>query len=209
MTTSHRVEAEAFDDTIDGYFPLQVSLAQMLARNGFAAALVTLRYAPIMHIPGLPLDAPVPLTIRAGVAGVIHELSLCATPSRLSGFGDWRWLTPAPSDDKAPAPPCFDPHTRLAEPAYLTGLGFRAGALATAHLGPIAAAEDGRATLGFGAADQHRDQHRDQHGDLLWGPFGPAGEIQHAPPGSRIHGSAAVAAPDPALCDGGLSILYR
>lgn len=204
MTTSHRVEAEAFGDTIDGYFPLRVSLAQMLARKGFAAALVTLRYAPIMHIPGLPLDAPVPLTIRAGVAGVIHELSLCAAPSRLSGFGDWRWLTPFPDDMGEAEPTRLDPNTRLAEPAYLTGLGFRAGALATAHLGPIAAAEDGRAALWFGAAPAG-----DQHSDQLWGPFGPAGEIQHAPPGSRAHGSAASASPDPALCGEGLSILYR
>ncbi|MEM7061224.1 MAG: hypothetical protein AAF557_26910, partial [Pseudomonadota bacterium] len=126
------VEGQPFEDTIDGYFPLQVSLAQMLERNGLSAAVVTISFAPIMHIPGLPPGDPVPLNIRSGYAGLIDDLSLCVTPEKMSGFGMWRWLTPGLDRGTR-----FDPTTRLAEPAYLSGIGFKAGTMATEHLGPI------------------------------------------------------------------------
>ena len=69
-------DTRIFEDTIDGYFPLRVSLAQMMDRNGFDAALVSLTQAPVAAFPGLPEDAPVPLTIRAGRAGLIDWLTL-------------------------------------------------------------------------------------------------------------------------------------
>lgn len=109
-----------FDDIIDGYFPLQVSLAQMMARLGADYALVELSYAPIMRIPGLAHDAPVPLNIREGTAGSIKrmliEVDLRNPPLRLRGHGAWSW------NDTKHAEDVLDPMTRLAEPAYLTGL---------------------------------------------------------------------------------------
>jgi len=109
-----------FDDIIDGYFPLQVSLAQMMARLGADYALVDLSYAPIMRIPGLAHDAPVPLNIREGTAGSITrmliEIDLRTLPLRLRGHGTWTW------NDTGVAENVLDPMTRLAEPAFLIGL---------------------------------------------------------------------------------------
>ena len=104
-----------FDDIIDGYFPLAVSLAQMLERRGIASAYVELTHAPIMQIPGLPHDAPVPLNIQAGRAGVIDRLYLRVDAGAVSGGGIWRWLDGSLHGDK------LDPMTRLAEPAFLRG----------------------------------------------------------------------------------------
>lgn len=106
----------AFEDIIDGYFPLRISLMQMLERLGTPLAYVEITHAPIMQIPGLPHDAPVPLNIRAGRAGVIDRLHLRAEGNgALSGAGSWRWL------DGSHAGDVLDPMTRLAEPVYLWG----------------------------------------------------------------------------------------
>ncbi|MBO6776367.1 MAG: hypothetical protein JJ897_12890 [Marinibacterium sp.] len=114
------VAGTVFEDTIDGYFPLHLSLRQMLNRQDFAAALVILRHAPIMHLPGLPEDAPVPLRLPDGKAGLIHRLMVLATRDEkgasLQSVGRWRWLT-----TEAP----LGPSTRLAEPAFLRGIGFK------------------------------------------------------------------------------------
>ncbi|MEX0284489.1 MAG: hypothetical protein AB3N23_07740 [Paracoccaceae bacterium] len=115
----------AFEDTIDGYFPLHLSLRQFLDRHGFAAAEVILRYAPIMHIPNLPPEAPVPLNILEGVAGIASYLRLWATPSSLSGDGAWYWFE---SSDLSISQ--LDPMVRLAEPAFVEGIGFEVGSSA-------------------------------------------------------------------------------
>ena len=110
---------EAFDAIIDGYFPLAISVAQLMERLGATRAYLEITHAPIMHIPGLPQDAPVPLNISEGRAGLIDCMQLLVTreagQTRLSGAGDWRWL------DRSHHTATFDPFTRLAEPAYLTG----------------------------------------------------------------------------------------
>jgi len=112
--------ARVFEDVIDGYFPLHVSLAQMMARTGFRAALVGLDQAPILEIPGLPPEAPVPLNIRAGRAGMIDAMVLWVQgDGSLSGQGAWRWFDGQTTDA------AFDPMTRLAEPAIVAGVGFQ------------------------------------------------------------------------------------
>jgi hypothetical protein len=138
---------EAFDDIIDGYFPLQVSLTQMLARKGFYAAHVTLSHAPIMDIPDLPPNAPVPLNIRSGRAGLIIYMSLDVTLDGLSGSGRWRWL-----GESNPPGPEFDPLTRLAEPAFLIGTGYRAGAAANAL--PLGKGHPGNGVISFADATE-------------------------------------------------------
>lgn len=146
-------DTRIFEDTIDGYFPLRVSLAQMMDRNGFDAALVSLTQAPVAAFPGLPDDAPVPLTIRAGRAGLIDWLALWlwrdGGTMRTRAQGQWRWL--AGGSDGAR----LDPMTRLAEPAFLHGIGWPGagnGACKPAEIDLTAGAE-----AGSGAA--------------LWGPL--------------------------------------
>lgn len=110
-----------FEDIIDGYFPLKVSLAQMMRRNSFEMALLTLNHAPIIDVPDLPPEAPVPLNIRAGRAGMIDQMTLwtwwSAGDLQMAGNAQWRFWTGEPGSA------CFDPMTRLAEPAFLRGLG--------------------------------------------------------------------------------------
>lgn len=110
----------AFDNIIDGYFPLQVSLTQMMDRQQTRYAIFNLSHAPIMRIPGLPHDAPVPLSIFNGSIGLIRsmliELDRRDGPVQLRGLGCWAWANESTKEDT------LDPMTRLAEPAYLWGL---------------------------------------------------------------------------------------
>ncbi len=118
---SHRIAARLFDDTIDGYFPLRQSLAQMLERNRFSAALISLLYVPVMEIPGLPPDAPVPLRLPAAHAGVISRLIVIArsgeTGLQLAGQGRWHWR-------QRPHGSVLSPMVRLGEPVFIRGIGF-------------------------------------------------------------------------------------
>lgn len=144
MTTPREEEPlYPFEDIIDGYFPLQVSLMQMLERLGSDLAYVEITHAPIMQIENLPHDAPVPLNIRDGRAGVIDQLHLrVAADGAISGAGTWRWL------DGSSATEPLDPMTRLAEPAFLSGF-----CLAPAHPRPTEIAALSEAIAGglFGA----------------------------------------------------------
>lgn len=110
-----------FEDIIDGYFPLQTSLAQMMQRNGFEMALLSLSHAPIIDVPGLPHDAPVPLNIRDGRAGMIDQMAVWAWWSKdelkIAGDAEWRFWAGQESGVT------FDPMTRLAEPVVVSGLG--------------------------------------------------------------------------------------
>lgn len=140
--------AQPFHDILDGYFTLRESMRQLMARHRLGWAWLVLRHAPVMEIAGLAPDAPVPLHLRDGHAGLIDTLLLTAvapgpaggaTPPGptaggpgaipdgtplLSGTGSWRWLD-ARRDTALPA------DIRLAEPAYVTGFG----------LGPVQAAK--------------------------------------------------------------------
>ena len=63
-----------FDDVIDGYFPLQISLSHLLKRLDTSLAYLEIKYAPIMDIPGLQLFDPVPLNLKVGRVGMIEKL---------------------------------------------------------------------------------------------------------------------------------------
>jgi len=136
-----RVETQVFETIIDGYFPLRESLRQMLVRHGFATACVRLTHAPIMDIPDLASDAPVPLRLLRGTAGIADRLelmiSLRGDTPHVSGFGTWQWY----DADKAAAAKALSPLTRLAEPAIVQGIGIRAGPAQTRTFGAVAPLE--------------------------------------------------------------------
>jgi len=119
-----RTRGQSFEDTIDGYFPLQVSLSQMLTRLEFDAAFVWLRLAPILDVPDLPTDAPVPLNVGAGRGGLIVWLTvhISRTDGIVSGAGRWQWLDGLEHE-------VLSPMTRLAEPVFVEGIGLGAGAI--------------------------------------------------------------------------------
>ena len=123
-------KAVMFEDIIDGYFPLCESLRQMLVRNDFASASITLTHAPIMDIPGLAPDAPVPLRLRHGTAGLADRLDIVAAlrgdDLMLVGHGKWRW-----HGEVGAQHPNLSAQTRLAEPAFVQGFGLASGVLHT------------------------------------------------------------------------------
>ncbi len=171
------IEGHPFEQAIDGYFPLHTSLRHMLDRNGFSAAVVTLSYAPIMHVPDLPPDQPVPLNIRSGHAGLIDHLSLCVTHNRLSGIGNWRWFTSDGGMDDQ-----FSALTRLAEPAFVEGVGLASGDERTEQLGMVQRSERKRVALCKHLPVAQMQDAR------FWGPFGREVRISHMPPDHAAHG---------------------
>ena len=105
-----------FNDVIDGYFPLQISLSHLLERLDTSLAYVEITYAPIMDIPGLKLFDPVPLNLKMGRVGMIEKLHVRYESSgNFSSNGSWHWL------DAQEANNSFDKVIRLAEPAYVEG----------------------------------------------------------------------------------------
>lgn len=111
------LSCQRFDDILDGYFPLGISLAQCLERNGFEAALFVLTHAPILHLDDRPDTAPVPLRLGGQTSGLIRRLMVRATTGRsLQGQGEWLWHDGV--SDRA-----LTAHTRLAEPAFVRGIG--------------------------------------------------------------------------------------
>ena len=175
------IAAHRFDDTIDGYFPLHLSLKQMLERRDFAAAIVTLDYAPFMHFNGLADDAPVPLNIKTGFAGIMERVTFCVAFKSLSGIGTWRWL-----DEEQGNGPRLMPRTRLAEPCYLTGLGFKHGLVETEVMGRLSGTSTGGISIFDGPPPDR------QTGKAVWGPFTPC-QIVFADNTNASHGDKAAA----------------
>lgn len=130
------VEAVPFEDFIDGYFPLGQSLCYLLDRRGFASAWIVMRVAPIMEIPGLRDHDPVPLHIDSKYEGQIDWLSASVRRSGstagYSGAARWAWNEPALDQSNV-----LSPFVRLAEPAFIRGIGFLPGDLQTDALGAI------------------------------------------------------------------------
>lgn len=142
-----------FEDLVDGYFPLGESLRQTLARNGLEAALVLITQAPVLHLP--QSAGPVPLRLPRGASGLIRRFWGYAWQKgaevQLIGAGDWHW------DDGSTH--ALNAATRLAEPAFLRGIGQIAGkrpaqgrfwGFRTAPDGIRPLAQFGRANLCFG-----------------------------------------------------------
>ena len=125
-----------FEDTIDGYFPLQESLKQMMERQGFVAAIVSLVLAPAMEIPELAPADPVPLYVTVGFGCMINRMSIvvrCVDGKiETEGLGNWKWF-----DGPSVADRHFSSLHRLAEPAFVQGVGFKVGALNSSVLGSI------------------------------------------------------------------------
>lgn len=117
------IAAMAFEDTIDGYFPLRESLRQMLMRNRFESALVFIVQAPAMEIPGLPPEDPVPLYITEGHGSMIQQMAVLArlqdNQATVSGVAEWHWWGNHRMDDQD-----FSDMHRLAEPAFIRAIGF-------------------------------------------------------------------------------------
>lgn len=153
-----------FDDTIDGYFPLHISLIQMLERKQFAAALVVLEYAPIIYIPDLPALAPVPMNIKAGSAGLIRKMTLCVTPNSICGIGHWRWLNEPPKGQLDQ----LNPLIRLAEPCFVQGQSFVSGSEPTTILGSVNPSSAGSLRIVECTSPS------ELNASAIWGPFVPS-----------------------------------
>jgi len=128
-----------FEDVVDGYFPLQESLKQMMERQGFSAAIVSLKVAPAMEIPDLAPKDPVPLYVTDGFGCMINRMTLVVRhvedEVEIEGLGDWKWFDGSLVDASF-----FSPQHRLAEPAFIKGVGFRASDLAAKKWGQMDAA---------------------------------------------------------------------
>lgn len=118
------LEGVPFSDTLDGYFPLAVSVQQMMARNGFDSAWFTLGFAPFVDVPHLLDTDAVPFSLRNHLSGMIGSMALVGSFTnagfRLEGTGSWYREEPARSNRTLTG------HVRLGEPAIVTGVGVSA-----------------------------------------------------------------------------------
>lgn len=110
-----------FTDTLDGYFPLYLSVQQMMTRRRIGLALFTLKQAPFLEVPQLSDAEPVPFSLRSHRSGFIDNLTCLAMwldgNFRLSGAGVWRH-----EQERQPGGP-LDGRIRLGEPAFIKCLG--------------------------------------------------------------------------------------
>lgn len=126
--TEHEVmqgKGRAFEDILDGYFPLEESVRQMMERQGFSRAWLQLLHAPTMDLPGLAPTDPVPVTLPKVYAGMIDYMAIEAVkgdgPPLLNGCGDWFWIDPVNRTVN------LSPSVRLGEPAFVRGIGIATG----------------------------------------------------------------------------------
>lgn len=111
----------AFEDILDGYFPLSESVRQLMERQRFICMWITILHAPVMNISGLPSTAPAPLFLPKIYSGMIDHMVLSAETSAegiaMTGRGVWFWT------DGRTETGIFPPLTRLGEPAFVRGIG--------------------------------------------------------------------------------------
>lgn len=111
----------AFEDILDGYFPLSESVRQLMERQRFICMWITILHAPVMNISGLPSTAPAPLFLPRIYSGMIDHMVFSAETSAegvaMTGRGVWFW-----TDGRAETG-TFPPLTRLGEPAFVRGIG--------------------------------------------------------------------------------------
>jgi hypothetical protein len=117
------VDGRAFEDILDGYFPLNESVRQMMARHDFRFMRISILHAPVMNIRGLAPTEPVPLYLRKIYAGMIDSMVITAEQPaegmQMSGSGTWMWVDGTEETQRFPA------STRLGEPAFVRGIGIR------------------------------------------------------------------------------------
>ncbi len=136
--SSFPVSGRIYDDTIDGYFPLPESIRQMLLRLKFCSAWISIVEAPFIDLPNLPATSLVPVRLHPDTpCGTIQYMALVATLDndkvRLSGVARWSWLT-----SRSTRADIFPLSARLAEPAYVRGIGLYRGKYKTSSYGDIA-----------------------------------------------------------------------
>lgn len=111
----------AFEDILDGYFPLSESVRQLMERQRFICMWITILHAPVMNISGLPLTAPAPLFLPKIYSGMIDHMvssaEISAEGIAMTGRGEWFWT------DGRTETGTFSPLTRLGEPAFVRGIG--------------------------------------------------------------------------------------
>ena len=146
------IKATLFEDFIDGYFPLNVSLGHMLTRHGFSSAWILMRVAPMMEIPGLTVADPVPLHLNPAHGGQFNWLAATIQISdqvaSLSGLAKWHWNDPTKVNEQK-----ISANIRLSEPAFLWGVGFFNGDLTSQSLGGVRRSFD-NSEISFVSADQ-------------------------------------------------------
>ncbi len=200
------VNGRAFEDILDGYFPLGESVRQMMERHGFATMWIALLHAPVMNIRGLPPTAPVPLSLPKTYSGMIDNMSLlavqCDEGVRLAGVGDWLWV-----DGRAESE-TFPVSTRLGEPAFVRGIGIAAdtsdasgeGSAATVALARL----DNRQAMDNALAAVTRSL--GWRASRVWGLGTAVSEIRRTPSVDTAHAlfgrrfDAAEGKPDPSHC---------
>ena len=140
-----------FEDTIDGYFTFEESLRQLMLRRGFGAAWLTLSHAPFVDLPELGPDDPVPLMLsRDADSGLIRVMSLIivyhpdsCSLARLQGVARWSWLGPASKPRHKLSKGMFSARYRLAEPAFVRGIGLWPGPYPSNRFGCVRVAGSG------------------------------------------------------------------
>ena len=114
------LKSRFFEDIIDGYFPLNVSLGQMLERFGFPAAWVNFSFAPLMKKGDLQPTDPIPVNVDGCTTGLINHASLLISKKEdgvnLTGVGDWYWHDTIHEIDEE-----LSPYHRLTEPVFVRG----------------------------------------------------------------------------------------
>lgn len=135
------VNGRIFEDTIDGYFPLEESVRQLLLRHQFGSAWISIVEAPFIYLQDLPATSPVPMKLLADTpGGIIQYMALIAYLQEeqisLRGVARWAWLTEDPSYLNTLPKDC-----RLAEPAFVRGIGLLPGQINTRSFGQILQAE--------------------------------------------------------------------
>ncbi|MEP3635727.1 MAG: hypothetical protein ABJN14_00515 [Paracoccaceae bacterium] len=145
------VRARVFEDTLDGYIPLELSIQYMLDRHGFQAAWIVLMHAPVMDIPGLAATAPVPLTLDTSCSGLIDSMDMIATRQndgiQMSGVGAWRWNAAERAHETE-----FAQTHRLGEPVFIRGIGFERAeppSICSRSFGPLTIAEPHSSSVAF------------------------------------------------------------
>lgn len=145
----------AFEDILDGYFPVHESVRQLMVRQCFTAMWITVRHAPVMKISALPSTAPVPLFLPETHSGMIDRVVLSVEKSAddiaMTGWGAWFWA------DGREDVGVFPPLARLGEPAFVQGIGiFNANAVERTHRTSVGLARIDHAPFDLSVGDLAR-----------------------------------------------------
>ena len=152
MAGPQPVAGRVFEEIVDGYVPLAASLRALMEREAFGAMWVSLVQAPMMDLPDVGPEDPVPVRLDDRRAGVIGRLVAVAVRgprgASVGGFAAWTWLGQGPAAAERRLPD----GVRLAEPAFVRGIGLVAGVVPGRGFGGLRAAPGSPVSLVPGAA---------------------------------------------------------